>query len=95
MYQSVYYTVGMGYRRMNITLPEPLAKRLDKVANKSAFIARAVSGRMAALEKAEFRRKLIQGYREAANDPEYIKEELEMIREMEGSIGDGLEDDEW
>lgn len=64
---------------MNITLPEPLAKRLDKVANKSAFIARAVAGRMAALEKAEFRRRLIKDYREAAHDPEYVKEELDLL----------------
>ncbi|OGS01345.1 MAG: hypothetical protein A2V88_17790 [Elusimicrobia bacterium RBG_16_66_12] len=85
----------MGYRRMNITLPEPLAKRLDKVANKSAFIARAVAGRMAALEKAEFRRRLIQDYREAANDPEFLKDERQFILEGDSVIGDGLEKEDW
>jgi len=80
---------------MNITLPEPLAKKLDKLDNKSAFIARAVGARLEALKKAEFRRRLIQGYRDAMSDPEYVREELKLIREMDGVAGEILDDDEW
>ncbi|MDE2143359.1 MAG: hypothetical protein KGJ84_13200 [Elusimicrobia bacterium] len=81
----------MGYRRMNITLPEPLAKKLDKLDNKSAFIARAVVERLEALRKAEFRRRLIQGYKEAANDPA----ERRLTRELDGAAGGILENDDW
>ena len=61
----------MKYRRMNITLPEPVAKELAKVSNRSAFIARAVSERLGALKKAARRRELLAGYRYVAKHPEY------------------------
>lgn len=53
---------------MNITLPRPVVKRLAKVSNKSEFIARAVVERFKAIEKDEFRRRLIEGYKEAARN---------------------------
>ncbi|MBI4371386.1 MAG: hypothetical protein HY552_03715 [Elusimicrobia bacterium] len=81
----------MLYKRMNITLPQPIAKKLEKVSNKSAFIARAVAERMAALEKAEFKRRLIKDYKEAANDPDDIAE----MKIWDEAVGDGLEEDDW
>ena len=36
--------------RMNITMPERVAQKLDKVKNKSRFIAEAVEEKMNALE---------------------------------------------
>lgn len=80
---------------MNITLPEPLAKKMDKLENKSAFIARALVERLKALEKSEKRRTLVQGYRDAMSDPEYVREELKLIREMDGVAAEILDDDEW
>ncbi len=53
---------------MNITLPQPVIKKLAKVSNKSEFIALAVVERFKALERDDFRRRLIEGYKEAARD---------------------------
>ena len=55
---------------MNITLPEAVVKKLAKVSNKSAFIARAVSDRLAAIKKADEREQLLADYRYAAQHPE-------------------------
>jgi hypothetical protein len=66
----------MKYRRMNITLPEPVAKELSKaVSNKSAFIARAVTERLGTLRKLARRRELLEGYRYIAAHPEYEEDE--------------------
>ena len=76
---------------MNITLPETLAKRLDRLANKSGFIARAVVERLLELEKTERRRALGQAYLEASSDPEYLKEEERLKKDWESADADGLE----
>lgn len=51
---------------MNITLPQPVVKKLAKISNKSEFIALALVERFKALEKDDFRRRLIADYKEAA-----------------------------
>ncbi len=51
---------------MNITLPQKVVKKLAKVPNKSEFIALAVVERFKSLEKDDFRRRLIEGYKESA-----------------------------
>ena len=51
---------------MNITLPQPVVKKLAKISNKSEFIALALVERFKALEKDDFRRRLIEDYKEAA-----------------------------
>ncbi len=51
---------------MNITLPQKVVKKLAKVPNKSEFIALAVVERFKTLEKDDFRRRLIEDYKEAA-----------------------------
>lgn len=51
---------------MNITLPQPVVKKLAKVSNKSEFIALALIERFKTLERDDFRRRLIEGYKEAA-----------------------------
>ena len=61
----------MKYKRMNITLPEPVAKELTKISNRSAFIARAVTERLGTLRKAARRRELLEAYRYVAKHPEY------------------------
>lgn len=53
---------------MNITLPPPVVKKLAGVSNKSAFIARAVIERFKAIDKDDFRRRLIKGYEESARN---------------------------
>lgn len=53
---------------MNITLPQPVVKRLAKVSNKSEFIALALLERFKALERDDFQRRLIEDYKEAARE---------------------------
>lgn len=53
---------------MNITLPQAVVKKLAKVPNKSEFIALAVAERFKTLEKDDFRRRLIEGYKYAARE---------------------------
>ncbi len=65
---NTHYTNGVKYQRMNITLPQPVVKKLAKISNKSEFIAIALTERFKALEKDVFRRRLIEGYKEAARD---------------------------
>lgn len=61
---------------MNITLPDALVKKLEKATdNKSAFIARAIRERLEALKKADFEKRLDEGYRELARHPEWQKDE--------------------
>lgn len=95
MYSSVYYTGSMAYTRMNITVPASVAKRLEKVPNKSAFIARAVVERFAALAKEERRVRLLKAYRDASQDPAYMAEERLLARELGGADADGLEREDW
>ena len=60
---------------MNITLPEAVVKKLAKVSNKSAFIARAVTDLLAALKKEDRRQQLLEAYRDAVKHPEYDNDE--------------------
>lgn len=61
---------------MNITLPQDLLRKLEKATdNKSAFIARAISDRLAKLKDEDFERRLEESYREAARHPEWEKDE--------------------
>ena len=53
---------------MNITLPQPVVKKLAKISNKSEFIAIALIERFKTLEREDFRRRLIEGYKEAARN---------------------------
>lgn len=53
---------------MNITLPQPVVKKLAKVSNKSEFIALALLERFKALERDDFQRRLIEDYKEAARE---------------------------
>lgn len=57
---------------MNITLPQILVKQMEKATtNKSAFIARAIGERLAALKKEDRRQQLLEDYRWVAKHPEY------------------------
>lgn len=85
----------MAYTRMNITVPDSVAKRLAKVPNKSAFIARAVVERFAALAREERRVRLLKAYRDASEDPAYMAAERRLTRELAGSDADGVGGDDW
>ena len=59
---------------MNITLPQPVVKKLAKISNKSEFIAVALLERFKAIDKDEFRRRLIEDYKAAARDKDDEKD---------------------
>ena len=66
--------------RLNITLPEELARHLEKVAgsrNKSSFIAETLKQRIAKIQEDELNKILEEGYKARK------KESLSMAREFE------------
>lgn len=77
----------MNTARLNITLPEDVARILSGVKNKSAYIAEAIRERRQIEEKEKTRKKIEAAYREAA------KEDYETYKEWEDTLKDGLEDD--
>ena len=50
-------------RRLNITVPENLAKQIDKLPNKSQFIAEAVKEKLEKTEEEKLKKKLEEGYK--------------------------------
>lgn len=71
--------------RINITLPFEVAKMLENVKNKSAFIAEAIKERIEREEKASLVRELTEGYRTRK------KEEKELSLDWDTTSGDGLD----
>ncbi len=79
----------MSTARMNITLPEDVARILSGVKNKSAYIAEAIKEKKRLEEKDKAGKKLEAAYKMAA------KEDYEAYKEWEDTLKDGLEDDAW
>jgi metal-responsive CopG/Arc/MetJ family transcriptional regulator len=71
--------------RINITLPFEVAQMLEKVKNKSAFIAEAIKERIEREEKATLVRELTQGYKARK------KEDRELSLDWDTTSGDGLD----
>ena len=65
--------------RMNITMPERVAQKLDKVKNKSRFIAEAVEEKMNALEKQKLLARLEEEYKEMAKESMTIMKDWEVV----------------
>lgn len=66
-------------RRLNITIPEDIAKKLDKVSNKSRFIAEAVKEKLDELEMQELEGLLIEGYKAVKEEDRAVNKEWEEI----------------
>lgn len=67
--------------RLNITLPKPLAKRLRKKGNLSAYIARSVEASLDEEAKERARAALAAAYRDAAREED---------DDWDATAGDGL-----
>lgn len=68
--------------KVNFTLPEDLVVRLKecvKNRERSAFVAEAVREKLAALERAQLERDLIEGYQVTAAEGAAINAEWEAI----------------
>ena len=79
----------MSTARMNITLPEDVAKILSGVRNKSEYIADAIRTKKSLEEKQKMKKRLETAYRESA------AEDYESYKEWEDTLKDGLEDESW
>ncbi len=77
----------MNTARLNITLPEDVAKILSGVKNKSAYIADAIKQKKKMEEKEKMKKTLEAAYKEA------VHEDYETYKEWEDTIKDGLEDE--
>jgi len=66
-------------RRLNITIPEDIAKKLNKISNKSKFIAEAVNEKLDELENEELMRILAEGYKAAKEEDKAVNKEWEKI----------------
>ena len=77
----------MNTARLNITLPEDVAKILAGVRNKSAYIADAIRQKKKMEDKEELKRTLEAAYKEA------VHEDYETYKEWEDTLKDGLEDE--
>jgi len=63
--------------RLNITLPEEIAKKLAKQSNKSRFIAEALKEKMERDRKRELEGKLLEGYRASVQNDAEIQDDWE------------------
>ena len=76
----------MGMIRMNITIPEDLARRLDDLVGqrkKSSFIAGALHERIKRIEQEELERMLEEGYRAGKQEGLDIAKDFEPV-DLEG-----------
>lgn len=79
----------MNTARLNITLPEDVAKLISGIKNKSAYIAEAIKEKKRLEDKEKMKKKLDTAYKQAA------KEDYETYKKWEGTLKDGLEDGTW
>ncbi len=64
-------------KRLNITIPDEIARELDKIPNKSKFIAQAVADRIEEIRRENLIKKLKEGYRATRKEDKIINEEWE------------------
>ena len=72
--------------RMNITLPEELARKLDKLAgsrNKSRFIAESLRQRIEEIQNEQLQELLEEGYKSARQESINLAKEFEFV-DLEG-----------
>ena len=66
-------------RRLNITLPEQIAREIKDVPNKSRFIAEALKEKLEKMKKEKLDRLLIEGYKATKEEDKNVDEEWEKI----------------
>ncbi|HOP95659.1 MAG TPA: hypothetical protein PL130_07815 [Dictyoglomaceae bacterium] len=72
-------------RRLNITIPDDLAKELEKIPNKSKFITEVLRKEISMLKLRELDNLLVEGYKRTKDEDEIINEEWEKIT-LEGWV---------
>ncbi|GAG64889.1 unnamed protein product [marine sediment metagenome] len=66
-------------KRLNITLPEDLIKKMGNLPNKSHFIAEALKEKLERIKREKLDRRLIEGYKSTKEEDKKINEEWEKI----------------
>ena len=66
-------------RRLNITIPESVAKKMDKISNKSRFITEAVEERFKRMEKEKLDKFLVEGYKATKEEDRAVNKEWEKV----------------
>ncbi len=66
-------------KRINITLPEETAKKIENIPNKSKFIAEAIEDKIKAIEKAQLDELLEEGYKATKEEDNKLNKEWERI----------------
>lgn len=69
----------MRMRRLNITLPEQIAREIKDVPNKSRFIAEALKEKLKKMKKEKLDKLLIEGYKVTKEEDKKVDEEWEKI----------------
>ena len=70
--------------RLNITMPEDIAKQLNYVRNKSSFIAEALKEKFQRQKKEKLNETLAAGYQKTAQEDAQINKDWE-----QGTLSDG------
>ena len=66
-------------KRLNITIPEDIAKKLNKISNKSKFIAEAVKEKLEKLEMQQLEKILAEGYEAVKEEDKKVNDDWEKI----------------
>jgi hypothetical protein len=66
-------------KRLNITMPEDLAKELEMIPNKSRFIAETLQKEINAFKLKKLDSLLIEGYKASKNEDGLVNTEWENI----------------
>jgi len=66
-------------KRLNITIPEEIAKKLNKISNKSKFIAEAVKEKLEKLEMQQLEKILVEGYEAVKEEDKKVNDDWEKI----------------
>jgi metal-responsive CopG/Arc/MetJ family transcriptional regulator len=66
-------------KRLNITIPEDIARRFDKIPNKSKFIAEAIKEKLDELEAQKLKELLTEGYKAVKEEDKIVSEEWENV----------------
>jgi metal-responsive CopG/Arc/MetJ family transcriptional regulator len=69
----------MPVKRINITIPEELSKKLSNISNKSKFIAEAVEEKLNQMEKEKLDKVLAEGYKATKMEDKEINNDWENI----------------
>lgn len=75
----IFWLGGLNMVRLNITMPDDLAKELEKVKNKSSLIAQALREKFQREKRTKLEQSLIEGYQSLAKEDKIVNQEWERI----------------